>query len=73
MTIKKAKTKRKSARDLKSVHILLENSAEGLESIRERCRSYIPIYDNTSEKLLHLPQNFATMLLSGSSEGAVGA
>ena len=71
---KKAKAKRKSARDPKSVHILLENSAEGLDSIRERCRCYISIYDNTSEKLEHLShKNFATMLLSGSRKDAVGA
>ena len=55
MTIKNAKAKSKSARDLKSVHILLENSAEGLDSIRERCRGYISVYENT-EKLEHLPQ-----------------
>ena len=51
----KAKAKRKSAGDLKSLCILQENSADGLGSRREHCLGYLCIYENTPEKLLHLP------------------
>ena len=54
---------KESARDLKNLHILLENSVEGLWSRREHCWGYIFTYDNTPKKLLHLPpkscRNFA--------------
>ena len=68
MTIKNAKAKSKSARDLKSVHILLENSAEDLDSIREHCRGEYIRKVRTS-----FPKKFTTMLLSGSRKGAIGA
>ena len=47
--------KRKSARNLKNLCILSENSAEGLGSRREHCWGYVSIYENIPEKLLHLP------------------
>ena len=62
MTTQKAKAERKSARNLKNLHILLENSAEGLRSRREHCWSYIFIYENTRKKSL-----------SGSRKGTIGA
>ena len=51
---KKAKAKRKSARDLKNLHILSENSTDGLRSRRERCWGYISAHENTPEKLPQL-------------------
>ena len=44
MTIQKAKAERKSARDLKNLFILPENSAEGLRHRRERCWGYVSVY-----------------------------
>ena len=38
---KKAKDAKCSARDLKNLHILLKNSAEGLGSRREHCWGYV--------------------------------
>ena len=52
---KKTRAKRKSARDLKNLHILPESSAEGLGSRTEHCWGYISIYENTPKKLPHLP------------------
>ena len=45
---------KKSARDLKNLCILLENSAEGLWSMIECCWGCKSICDNTPEKLPHL-------------------
>ena len=50
-----AKSKSKSAGDLKNLHILQENSTEGLGPRRERCQGYVSIYENTPKTLLHLP------------------
>ena len=55
MTNQKAKTERKSARDLKNLCILPGNSAAGLGSRRERRWGFESIYDNTTEMLEHLP------------------
>ena len=52
---KRAKAKRKSARDLKNLSILPENSAEGLRSRRECCWGYVSIYENAPLKFPHLP------------------
>ena len=50
----KNKAEIKSARDLKNVHNFAGNLAEGLGSGRERCWSYVSIYENTPKKLPHL-------------------
>ena len=45
---KRPKSKKKSVRDLKNLGILLENSAEGLGSRRERCWCYLVfVVENT--------------------------
>ena len=44
-----------TVRDCKNLCILLENSTEGLGSRRKHCWGYIPAYENTPKKLLHLP------------------
>ena len=44
-----------TARDHKNLRNLQENSAEGRGSRRERCWGYTSNYENTREKLLHLP------------------
>ena len=50
---KKAKALRYSARDLKNLRILPENSAEGLRSRRQHCWRYIvSVSDNTPKKLV---------------------
>ena len=72
MTAQKAKDERKSARDIKKLRILLENSAESLGSRRECCLGYLSIYEYTPEKLLHLPPK-SCHNFSGSSKGTVGA
>ena len=41
-----------SARDLKDLRILLENSARGLGSWRECCCGYASVFENTPEKLM---------------------
>ena len=51
--IKKAKAARYSASDLKNLHILPENSAEGLRSRREHCWSYVvSVFENTPKNLV---------------------
>ena len=41
-----------SARDLKNLHILPENSAEGLGPRRERCLSYVvSVFENKPKNL----------------------
>ena len=50
---KKAKAARYSARDLKNLHILPENSAEGLGSRREHCWHYeVANFKNTPKNLV---------------------
>ena len=62
----------RTARDRKNLHILPENSAEGLGSRRECCWGYICIYGNTPKKLPYLPLKITATLLNGSRMGAVG-
>ena len=51
--IKKAKAARYSAMDLKNLHILPENSAEGLRSRREHCQSYVvSVFENVPKNLV---------------------
>ena len=51
--IKRPKPLRYSARDLKNLRILLENSAEGLKSRRERCWHYVvSVFENTPKHLV---------------------
>ena len=51
--IKRPKPLRYSARDLKNLRILLENSAEGLKSRRERCWRYVvSVFENTPKHLV---------------------
>ena len=51
--IKRPKPLRYSARDLKNLCILLENSAEGLKSRRERCWHYVvSVFENTPKHLV---------------------
>ena len=53
MSHKKAKAARYSTRDLKNLHILPENSKEGLRSRRERCWSYVvSVSQNTPKNLV---------------------
>ena len=47
-----AKPERKSARDLKILQILPENSAKVIGWRREHCWGYISIYENTPKNLL---------------------
>ena len=54
MTTQKDQIKKKSARDLKKLRMLSENSAEGLGNRREHCWGYVCIYENTPEKLPQL-------------------
>ena len=50
---KKAKAARYSARDLKNIRILSENSAEGLGPRRERCWRYVvSVFENTPKNLV---------------------
>ena len=50
---KKAKAARYSARDLKNLRILPENSAEGFMSRRQHCGSYIvSVFENIPKNLL---------------------
>ena len=61
MTTQKAKTKRKSAMNFRSLCILPENSAEGLRSRGEHCWGYVSMYENIPKKIttsspLKLPQ-----------------
>ena len=49
---KKTKAERKSASDFENLRILLENSAEGLGSRRERCWGYVSV--STPEELPQL-------------------
>ena len=49
----KAKAARYSTRDLKNLHILPENSAEGLKARREHCWSYVvSAFKNTTKNLV---------------------
>ena len=51
--IKRPKPLRYSARDLKNLRILLENSAECLGSRRERCWRYVvSVFENTPKNLV---------------------
>ena len=51
--IKRPKPLRYSARDLKNLHILLKNSAEGFGSRRERCWGYVvSVFGNTPKHLV---------------------
>ena len=68
-----AKATRKSARDLKNLHILPANSVEGLRFRRERCWGYISTYENTPKSYHISPVIVAATLLSGSRKGAIGA
>ena len=54
MTAQNDQSWKKSARDLKHLLILPENSAEDLGSRREHCCGYRSIYQNTPKKLPHL-------------------
>ena len=49
-----AKTSKYSARDLKNLRILPENSSEGLRSWREHCWGYASIYKNAPKKFPQL-------------------
>ena len=51
-----AKTSKYSARDLKNLRILPENTSEGLRSWREHCWGYASIYENA-------PKNFPQLYL----------
>ena len=51
--IKRPRQLRYSARVLKNLHILLENSAEGLRSRRERCWHYVvSVFENTPKNVV---------------------
>ena len=51
--IKKAKSARYSAKDLKNLCVLLENLAEGLRSRKEHCWSYaVSAIQNTTKNLV---------------------
>ena len=53
MTTYKSKAARYSAKDLKNLRILPENSAEGLGSSREHCWSYVvSAFENTTKNLV---------------------
>ena len=52
---RKATAERKLAGDLKNLHVLPQNSAEGLGSRRQRCWCFVSVYENTPKKLPHLP------------------
>ena len=54
MTTQKGQSCKISARDLKVLCILPENSAEGLRSMREHCWCYIFVFENTPEMLPQL-------------------
>ena len=58
---KKAKAARYSARDLKNIRILSENSAEGLGPRRERCWRYVECFREYTQEL------------GGSRKGTLGA
>ena len=60
---KMVKATRYSARDLKSLCILLENLGEGLGSRRGCCWGYISVYENTPKKLPHLPSKVIQLYL----------
>ena len=64
-----AKATRKSARDLKNLHILPANSAEGLRSRRERCWGYVSTYENTP-KSYHISPLIvaATLVVQGRAQ-----
>ena len=59
--------------NIKNLRISSESSAEDLRSRREHRWGYVSIYENTPEKLLHLPPKVAATLLSGSRKGTIGA
>ena len=65
---KRPKPQGTQLRDLKNLCILLKNSTEGLGFRRNHCWGYIPVYGNTLEKLLYLPQKSCCK-----SKGTVGA
>ena len=64
-----AKATRKSARDLKNLHILPANSAEGLRARRERCWGYVSTYENTP-KSYHISPLIvaATLVVQGRAQ-----
>ena len=69
----RARAKRKSARDLKNLVILQENSAEGLRPRREHCWDYVSIYENTPEKLPHLsPKRCCNFTLKAAATLLIG-
>ena len=68
---KKTKAKRESARDLKNLCILPENSAEDLRSRRALLVSHLSM--RMHPKNCHIfPLKVATTLLSGSRKGTTG-
>ena len=71
MTIQKGQSGKK-IRDLKKLRILLENSAEGLESRRECCWSYVSVRIHPKSYYIFHVKVVATWL-SGSWKGAVAA
>ena len=72
MATQKGQSRKKSGRDLEDLGILLENSAEGLRSRRERCwGTYLSM--RIHPKSCHIfPLKVAATLLSGSRKGTVG-
>ena len=66
MTTQKAKVEGISARDLKNLHIFLENSAGTFDSRKERCWGYTSIYENKPKKLLLLhPKSYHNLVVQG--------
>ena len=69
---RKAKVERKSARDVKNLHILLEHSAEDMVFKRECCWGYVSTRIHPKSYHIFPVKVFAT-LLSCSWKSAVGA
>ena len=70
--IAKAKAERKSARSLKNLRILSENSAEGLGSRRERCWGYVSSMRIHPKSCRIFPLKVPATLLSVSRKDSVG-
>ena len=61
-----------TARDHENLHILLENSAKGLGSRRERCWGYISMRIHPKSCFI-FPLKVAATLINSSRKGTVGA
>ena len=70
---KKAKATRYSAKNLKNLGILLENSEEGLGSRRMHNVWVMYLWEYTKKVTAPFPQQVVTTLLNGLRKGAVGS